>query len=188
MFPKDKMSVEHRVLTRLYSACVNESMNELSYPARLAGLNYSVREGYEGIFVDIDGYKESAMSLYELILDHMLEFSITENQFDAIKDKVVRDYENFALSDAYMQTRELAPDLFYETKYSWKEALPVAKSSSLMRFKNTVESLYNKTFLEALVYGDFVEQDGKKVVSVFSKTKRQVLALFKKKKHLRLNI
>ena len=99
MFPKDKMSVEHRVLTRLYSACVNESMNELSYPARLAGLNYSVREGYEGIFVDIDGYKESAMSLYELILDHMLEFSITDNQFDAIKDKVVRDYEKFSLSD-----------------------------------------------------------------------------------------
>ena len=116
MFPKDKMSVEHRVLTRLYSACVNESMNELSYPARLAGLNYSVKEGYEGIFVDIDGYKESAMSLYELILDHMLEFSITENQFDAIKDKVVRDYENFSLSDAYMQTRELAPDLFYNNK------------------------------------------------------------------------
>ena len=74
MFPKDKMSVEHRVLTRLYSACVNESMNELSYPARLAGLNYSIKEGYEGIFVDIDGYKESAMSLYELILEHMPTF------------------------------------------------------------------------------------------------------------------
>lgn len=168
MFPKDKMSVEHRVLTRLYSACVNESMNELSYPARLAGLNYSVREGYEGIFVDIDGYKESAMSLYELILDHMLEFSITENQFDAIKDKVVRDYENFSLSDAYMQTRELAPDLFYETKYSWKEALPVAKGLSLNAVQEYSRSLYKETFLEALVYGDFAEKDGKKVVDLFN--------------------
>ena len=168
MFPKDKMSVEHRVLTRLYSSCVNESMNELSYPARLAGLNYSVREGYEGIFVDIDGYKESAMSLYELILDHMLEFSITENQFEAIKDKVVRDYENFALSDAYMQTRELAPDLFYETKYSWKEALPVAKGSSLNAVQEYSRSLYKETFLEALVYGDFAEKDGKKVVDLFN--------------------
>ena len=33
-------------------------------------------------------------------------FSITEDQFSAIKDKTIRGYENFSLSDAHQQTRE----------------------------------------------------------------------------------
>ena len=47
LLPKEIMSVNHRVYSKLYSACVNESLNELSYPAKQAGLNYSFREGYE---------------------------------------------------------------------------------------------------------------------------------------------
>ena len=113
LFPKEKMSAEHRVYSRIYSACVKESLNELSYPAKQAGLNYSIRDGYEGIFIDVNGYTESALKLYGLMLDNIMNFSITENQFVAIKDKVVRDYENFSLSDAHVQTRALAPDLFY---------------------------------------------------------------------------
>ncbi len=168
LFPKNKMSVEHRVYSRIYSSCVNESLNELSYPAKQAGLNYSIREGYEGIYVDVNGYKESAMNLYELILDHMTSFSITEKQFKAIKDKTVRDYENFSLSDAHQQTREMSPDLLNEIKYSWKEALPLAKSSTLESLKEYSKTLYKETFLEAMVYGDFKEPDAKKVVQVFN--------------------
>ena len=80
------MNVKHRVYSRLYVACVKESLNELSYPAKLAGLNYSIREGYEGIYIDVSGYKESAMALFELLLDQMVDFSITENKFLAIRD------------------------------------------------------------------------------------------------------
>jgi insulysin len=104
LFPKDIMSPEHRAFSRIYAACVNESLNELSYPAKLAGLNYSIKEGYEGIYVDVSGYKESSLRLYELMLEHMTDFKITQSQFEAIKDKIVRDYENLALSDAYMET------------------------------------------------------------------------------------
>ena len=174
LFPKDIMSPEHRAYSRIYAACVNESLNELSYPAKLAGLNYSIKEGYEGIYVDVSGYKESSLRLYELMLEHMTDFKITQSQFEAIKDKIVRDYENLALSDAYMQTRELAPDLFYNIKYTWKQVLPIAKKATFDEIKSYESNLFNKTYLEAVVYGDYVEQDAKKVLSVFkSKTKTE---------------
>ena len=174
LFPKDIMSPKHRAFSRIYTACVNESLNELSYPARLAGLNYSIKEGYEGIYVDVSGYKESSLRLYELMLEHMTDFKITQSQFEAIKDKIVRDYENLALSDAYMQTRELAPDLFYSIKYTWKQVLPIAKKATFDEIKSYESNLSNKTYLEAMVYGDYVEEDAKKVLSVFkSKTKTE---------------
>jgi len=172
LFPKETMSVKHKVYSRLYVACVNESLNELSYPAKQAGLNYSIREGYEGIYIDVNGYKESAMALFELLLDHMVDFSITENKFLAIKDKVVRDYKNFALSDAHQQTREKAPDILYHVKYTWEESLPVAESASLNGIKDYSKSLYEKTYTEAMVYGDFEKTDAEKTARLFrQKTK-----------------
>lgn len=174
LLPKDKMSNKHRVYSRLYTACVNESLNEISYPAKEAGLNYAIKEGYEGIYVDISGYTESAMVLLETILDHLVNFSITEEQFLAIKDKAVRDYKNFSLSDAHQQTREMAPDVLNNIKYNWKESLPIAQESTLQLIKEYSNSLYEKTFVEAMVYGDFEKPQAKKAIEMFNKKTKTI--------------
>ncbi len=167
LFPDDIMTLKHRVYLKLYAACVNESLNELGYPAKQAGLYYSFREGYEGIFLNVSGYSESAMTLYEMILDHMVDFTITEDQFNGIKDKIIRDYQNFSLSDAHRQTREKGTDIFNHVKYSWEESLPVAKDASLSDIHDYGNTLYKKTFVEGLIYGDFKESDARRALHVF---------------------
>ncbi len=168
LFPEDVMTLKHRVYLKLYSACVNESLNELGYPAKQAGLNYSFREGYEGIFLNVSGYSESAMTLYEMILDHMVDFSITEDQFSGVKDRVIRNYQNFSLSDAHQQTREKGADIFNHVKYSWEESLPVAQEATLSDIHNYGNTLYDKTFIEGLVYGDFKESDARRALHIFN--------------------
>ena len=168
LFPDDVMTLKHRVYLKLYSACVNESLNELGYPAKQAGLNYSFREGYEGIFLNVSGYSESAMTLYEMILDHMVDFSITEDQFNGVKDRVIRNYQNFSLSDAHQQTREKGADIFNHVKYSWEESLPVAQEATLSDIHDYGNSLYEKTFVEGLVYGDFKESDARRALRIFN--------------------
>ena len=168
LFPDEMMDIQHRVYSKLYAACVNESLNELGYPAKQAGLNYSFREGYEGIFLTVSGYSESAMTLYEMILNHMVDFSITEDQFNGVKDKIVRDYQNFSLSDAHQQTREKGADIFNHVKYSWEESLPVAQAANLANIQDYGKTLYSKTFVEALVYGDFKETDARRALRVFN--------------------
>ena len=168
LFPDDIMTLKHRVYLKFYSACVNESLNELGYPAKLAGLNYSLREGYEGVFLNVSGYSESAMTLYEMILDHMVNFSITEDQFSGIKDKIIRDYQNFSLSDAHQQTRSKGADIFNHVQYSWEESLPVAQEASLSDIHDYGNILYEKTFVEGLVYGDFKESDARRTLRIFN--------------------
>ena len=176
MLPKEKMSTKHRVYSRLYVACVKESLNEISYPAKQAGLNYTIRDSYEGILIDVNGYTESAMKLYETMLDHLVDYSITNDQFEAIKDKIVRDYQNFALSDAHQQTRELSSDVMFGLKYTWQDALPIAKESSLEALNDYSSTLYKETFLEAMVYGDFKETDARKAEQIFRrKTKTKAV-------------
>ena len=174
LFPKDVMNLKHRVYLKLYSECVNESLNELGYPAKQAGLNYSFREGYEGIFLNVTGYSESAMTLYEMILDHMVNFSITEYQFNAIKDKVIRDYQNFSLSDAHQQTRDKGADIFNHVKYSWEESLPVAQEATLSDIQGYGNSLYKKTFVEGLIYGDFKESDARRALRRYTEQSKTI--------------
>lgn len=169
LLPKEKMSLKHKVFSRIYVACVNESLNEISYPAKQAGLNYAIREGYEGIYVDVSGYTESSIVLLETVLDHLVNFTITNDQFLAIKDKIIRNYKNFSLSDAHQQTREMAPDILNNIKYTWKESLPLAEKVTLNEIKSFSGSLYEKTFVEALVYGDFDEGQAKKSLEMFNK-------------------
>ena len=71
------------------------------------------------------------------------------------------------LGDVYKRQRELAPEMLFKTKYTWEECLDVAKSADLERIKDYQSTLYDKTFLEAMVYGDFDRQDSKKVLSLF---------------------
>ena len=167
MFSKDRMSLRHRVLLKIYAACVRESMNELGYPAKQAGLNYSLVEGYEGLYLTVSGYTESAIKLYEMMLDHMIGFDISNEQFEAIKDKIVRDYQNFPLSDAWQQTRDKSAEIYHSVKFSWAESLPVAQSATKKSIQEFAQKLYKEIFIEGFVYGDFEEVDAKKTIRVF---------------------
>ena len=167
LLPKDKMDLDHRVFSRFYTACVNESLNEISYPAKEAGLNYAVKEGYEGIYIDVSGYTESSIVLFETVLSQITNFSISEEQFDVIKDKILRSYKNFPLSDAHQQTREISPEIYNDIKFSWEESLIVAERTTLESIKKYSKSLYEKTFVEAMVYGDFEKNQAKKVIKMF---------------------
>ena len=168
LFPEDMMNVQHHVYSKIYVQCVNESLNELGYPARQAGLNYSFRDGYEGIYLSVSGYSESAMTLYEMMLEHMLNFSISQEQFNAIKDRTVRNYQNFSLSDAHQQTRDKGAKIFNHVKYDWEETLPLAKEASLKNIQEYAKILYDRTFVEGLVYGDFDESDARKAHRIFN--------------------
>ncbi len=169
MFSKEKMNLRNRVLLKFYVSCVKESMNELGYPAKQAGLNYSLVEGYEGLYLTVRGYTESAIKLYEMMLEHMVNFDVSLDQFEAIKDKIVRDYQNFPLSDAWQQTRDKSADIYHNVKFNWSESLPVAKSITQQEMYSFSKNLYKKVFLEGFVYGDFNEADAKKTLSVFKK-------------------
>ena len=172
LFPKDKMNLKHRVYSKIYAASVKESLNEMVYPAKQAGLNYSFVEGYEGLYLTVSGYTESAMTLYEMILSHLVDFSITEEQFMAIQDKIVRDYQNFPLTDAHQQTREKGAEIFHHIKYNWDESLPIVQSATLSDIREFGKMLYKKTFVEGLVYGDFSKTDAGKTLRLFKEKTR----------------
>jgi insulysin len=157
-FPENKMNLDHRVKMSFYVDCVGESLNELAYPAQGAGLRYRIDDGYEGLYLSVGGYSESALVLYKEVVNHMVNFQINEEQFEGLKNNIVRDYQNFPLSDAWRIGRERNSEIMQNIRYSQSDMLKKAETISLSDIKSFSKTLYKNTYLEGFVYGDMTKE------------------------------
>ena len=152
--PRSLGSLENAVLLRFYEACVNESLNETVYPAREAGLNFSLAASLEGVQLAVDGYDDSAPRLLDTLAANLVEFPLSEERFAAVKDRLLRGLANFPRGDAYLTLTETRHSTVHEFYYRPDEQLPVAAKVTLADVKAFARHLYAKGKLEALVYGN----------------------------------
>jgi insulysin len=153
-FPREKINLRYKVLLDTYSACVTESLNELAYPARLAGLNYGFSGDVEGVDLTISGFDESVPKLFENVLDHMKEFKISEETFEALKDRSVRGLKNFPKQDAWQITRYLNYEVLQEVDFRPEDQLTILKELTLEDVRNFAKTLYEMVYIEGLAHGN----------------------------------
>jgi insulysin len=152
--PRDMASLKNSVLLDFYSLCVNEALNEITYPAGEAGLQFSFAADLEGVQLGLGGYNESMTRLRDVIAANLTGFSLSPERFAALKDRIIRGLASFPRSDAYMvlqQSRRAAVREFY---YRPEEKLPVAQTVTLADVQDFARHLYARGKLEALVYGN----------------------------------
>ena len=153
-FPAELMGLRRKVLLDTYTASVNESLNELAYPARIAGLSYSFASGYEGVYFTVSGFDESAPRLFDSVLDHMLNLRLTEERFAALKDRIVRKLRNFPKQDAHRIAQSYNNEVFNRLSYTPADRLAIAEQLSLKDIRQFAARLYGQVFIEALAHGN----------------------------------
>jgi insulysin len=158
-FPKERMSLRHKVMLDLYTECVKESLNELAYPAAIAGLGYSFNSSYEGVYFTISGFDESAPRLFAEVLQYMQAPNITPERFAALQDRTVRNLQNFSKQDAHLQARFHNDAMTNALVYSHEDRLAVAQSLTLDDINEFAGQLYDKVFIEALAHGNITAAD-----------------------------
>ncbi len=153
-FPRALASVQTAVLLRFYEACVKEALNETSYTAREAGLNFSLSAALEGVQISVDGYDESTNRLLEAIAANLVNFKLSPERFAAIKDRFLRELGSFPRADAYLILTETRRSVVREFYYRPDEQLPVAQGVTLAAVQDFARQLYAHGKLEALVHGN----------------------------------
>lgn len=157
-FPAKLMSLRRKVLLDTYTASVNESLNELSYPARIAGLSYSFGSGYEGVYFTVSGFDESAPRLFDSVLDHMQNLRLSEERFNALKDRIVRDFRNFPKQDAFRIAQFYNDEVLNRFNYRPEDRLAIAEELTLEDIEQFAAELYGQVFIEALVHGNISDE------------------------------
>jgi insulysin len=146
------------VLLDLYQAAVNEYVNEIAYDARLADLRYSIGAGLEGVTVSIFGYTESVERLLPYLAGALRGFDISEERFEAIHERMVRQWNNARYDNAFSYARYLTGKASQRDYFTPGEKAAAAAGITLADVAALRDSLFVEGGIESLVYGNMTAE------------------------------
>jgi insulysin len=153
--PADRAySARDAVLIELFEASINEYVNELAYDARMADLSYSVSAGLEGVSVALFGYTESAEKLLPHLVGALRGFDISDARFNAIKDRLVRQWNNARLDNAYAYARHFTNKASYRDYFTPEEKSAASEGLTLDDVKELRDDWLGEGGIESLIYGN----------------------------------
>jgi insulysin len=157
--PKDRVNPGYMARLYFYTACVNEQLNEIAYAAHEAGLEYDFSADLEGVTIIISGYAESARMLLNEIGKGLRSLELSGRQFEDIKDKKLREWENFKLSQAWEIAHYISRRIRKETYFSIESLLKEGDPLDLIDLKQFADTLYDKARIEGLVHGNITAEE-----------------------------
>lgn len=139
----------------LYTALLEDRVNEFTYPAALAGLNFSLYKHAQGISLRISGYNDKQEILLSELIDVMLEPDFAPQRFADIRNEMLRSLRNTA---AQPPTRQVMNDLQESLLYGeWNEEalIGVLEQLQLGDIESYAQRFWRSASAQALVYGNY---------------------------------
>ena len=166
--PGGLVSPEARGMAQLYRRIVTDSLSEVTYPAYLAGLGYSIGVPDSGFEVAINGYQDKQVVLLQTVLDALLNAPIDPDRFEFIKEALIKDWENSRKERPYTQTLAALQDTLRSGR--WPRDLLIEAMSSVTPedLSEWRDSLFNEVSVTGLLHGNIDSGDTDKLVSLLT--------------------
>lgn len=92
--PLIKQSAHNQVMLDAWVKLLNDHLNSFSYPALLAGQEYSLYGHMRGLGIRLHGYRDKQDAVLEKISHELTQFEANEQQWQQAQQELVRAYEN----------------------------------------------------------------------------------------------
>lgn len=154
----------------IYVSSLKEALNKISYPAKMAGLEYDVVRKNNGINIKIEGYSQNAARLLDEVLLTIKNYKPTMSSFQILKDSQLRKYHNFAKEKPLDQSVEIFKSVLYKEFVTAEEKATALRKATFKKYTEYVDNIFDKTYIEAMLYGNITEDQGKDLVSKLDNT------------------
>ena len=152
-------SIQAYTATDLWTQCLVEDFSKIAYVAEVAGLKYKLKCSTEGLNVSISGYSDKLSVLLNQVLNKYSAFQPTQELFDLVKDRVVRNLKSQLQQKApYSQALDMIHQLVMKPYYSTAEKLAQVEATRLEDLI-AVRSSLSATAVEGLVEGNITEKE-----------------------------
>ncbi|KAK0722768.1 Metalloenzyme, LuxS/M16 peptidase-like protein [Lasiosphaeria miniovina] len=158
------------VKARLFTDLVKDALEEYSYDAELAGLQYSVSLDSRGLFIEVSGYNDKLAVLLEQVLITVRDLEIREDRFAIIKERLTRGYRNWELQQPWTQIGDVTGWLISEHDYVVEELeaeLPTITADDVRLFR---KELLSQMHVELYVHGNLYKEDSLKLTDMLEST------------------
>ncbi|KUF87995.1 hypothetical protein AM588_10001665 [Phytophthora nicotianae] len=143
-------------LSALFVACLKDELNEYSYDALLAGMNYKLRLNGSNIYLSTGGYSSKLPILVQRILEVMGNFGnhIGDEAFERVKRAKCRSFENMRLEEAHRHAVQQESNLLHERSWSVDDIVNAIGTCSYYDVIAHSKRLFRQVFCDILLYGN----------------------------------
>ncbi|KHN95135.1 a-pheromone processing metallopeptidase Ste23 [Metarhizium album ARSEF 1941] len=165
-------SAENSVKASLFSRLVQDALQEYSYDAQLAGLDYIVSLSTRGLDIRISGYNEKLAVLLKQVAITMRDLDIEEERFRIVHEQLVRAYENSHLEPAYRLTGGYLTWLNADTFYTIDEKAEELKHVTADAVRLFQKQILSQLYIEVYALGNLQRSDAVELTDMVESTLR----------------
>ncbi len=155
--PLASSSLRDAALNELLVDMINDNLTEQSYPALLAGLNYSLDVNSRGIDIRVNGYNHKLALLLEHVADVVRKPKLDKTRFANVKIESLRHLRNSAKKTPYHQMIASVPTTLYSPYWSDKDLAQEMESITLKELKAFSKHWLKGAYVKGLFYGNINE-------------------------------
>lgn len=166
--PEVGQSAFQTAAAELYTAVLEDDLNEFTYPALLAGLNFNFYKHAQGISLRITGYNDKQALLLQELLAVVADPAFEPQRFDDIRKDMIRALQNSVASPPASQVMtDLREALLYG---EWGEQALIAalEQMDMAELEDYARRFWASATAEVLIYGNYEKQFAEEVSAMLS--------------------
>mmetsp|Transcript_35440 Transcript_35440/g.99870 ORF Transcript_35440/g.99870 Transcript_35440/m.99870 type:complete len:1027 (-) Transcript_35440:134-3214(-) len=173
--PKAYESPRAAVCTNLYVKMLEDHLMHKIYDAEVAGLQFRLRNSWNGVVIEVSGFDEKLRHLAMNIVGNMTSFRPDEGRFNVIRESTERSLRNFAMAQPYEVLGYKREELLTQTVWDYKlqiNAVAELSYDDLFSFCNVLfEHVHIKIFAHGNLFKEEAEEFSEEVSLAFSGSK-----------------
>ena len=150
--------IRSAVLTSLYVAMLNDSLNEWVYPAQMAGLSYGFYSHARGLTLKLSGFNDKQPQLLQQLTQRMLSAQFSEAQFQRIKAQMQRGLANAEKIPPYQKLMANWQVQMNPSKWHASQKLQQLNDLSLKDVNAWKEGVWSGAYIKAQASGNVTEE------------------------------
>lgn len=159
-------TAENSVKARLFTELVRDALEEYSYDAELAGLQYTVCLDSRGLELDISGYNDKLPVLLEQVAVTLRDLEIKDERFDIVKERLTRGYDNWQLQSSYQQVGEYMAWLNAERDFVVEELAVDLQNITADAVRLFHKQMLAQLYIEVYAHGNMYKGEALKVTDM----------------------
>jgi insulysin len=148
-----------RSKAQLYRMMVEDSLSEITYPAYLAGLGYSLSVPDAGFELRIGGYHDKQKELLDTVLSALFNAELRPERFTALKSSLIKDWRNAAKDRPYSQAFAALPDTLREGQWPRPMLVAALRNVSLDELQAWRDQKLARVGVRGMIHGNVAAAD-----------------------------
>jgi secreted Zn-dependent insulinase-like peptidase len=153
--PVATSTAQQAAATQLYVNLLRDSVNEYTYPALLAGLNFSIYKHSRGISLTINGYDDKQLVLLRQIVQSIAGAELDTPRFDNIREDIIRNLDNVKSRRPFSQVMVASRQLLMFPEWSEQDLIAALRELSPATLQVHADKFWRDVQADVLINGNY---------------------------------